>query len=127
LDTHPDARHWGSFHDFHYYSLDISHLYWIGGFGDKHYVGWISGDLYGKAQPLPHTIEKKKDAAVNMNHDTIHEKDYNMDNDLMDLVQDDNRMMTYQSKNAKENEFKLNERKRNLYEERIRRLRFYQL
>ncbi|KAJ2962839.1 hypothetical protein NQZ79_g2093 [Umbelopsis isabellina] len=52
--VHRDAQWWapkdkntgGGFHDFHYYTLKVSGLYVIDGFGGAHYVGWMNETLY---------------------------------------------------------------------------------
>jgi len=47
VDTHPDARYWlpGSrVHESHFVRLVVQHVYWIGGFGDRAYIGWIPVD-----------------------------------------------------------------------------------
>ncbi|KAH8882739.1 hypothetical protein GQ53DRAFT_753546 [Thozetella sp. PMI_491] len=44
VDTHPDARFWlpGSrVHESHFVRLVVEQVYWIGGFGDRAYIGWI--------------------------------------------------------------------------------------
>ncbi|KAK0717103.1 pyridoxamine 5'-phosphate oxidase-domain-containing protein, partial [Lasiosphaeria miniovina] len=45
--VHPDARYWlpGSrVHESHFVRLVVEQIYWIGGFGDRAYIGWISVD-----------------------------------------------------------------------------------
>ncbi|KAI9284347.1 pyridoxamine 5'-phosphate oxidase-domain-containing protein [Umbelopsis sp. AD052] len=59
--VHPDSRWWapknessgGGFHDFRYYTLKVSGLYVINGFGGAHYVGWMNETLYHS----PHLIQ----------------------------------------------------------------------
>ncbi|KAH8549679.1 pyridoxamine 5'-phosphate oxidase-domain-containing protein [Umbelopsis sp. PMI_123] len=59
--AHPDARWWApknestgpGFHDFRYYTLKVSGLYVIDGFGGAHYVGWMNETLYHS----PHLIQ----------------------------------------------------------------------
>jgi putative heme iron utilization protein len=46
--THPDASDW-MLHDFQYYKLVVEDVNFIGGYGDRHYVGWIDKELYSKA------------------------------------------------------------------------------
>ncbi|KAK3935605.1 pyridoxamine 5'-phosphate oxidase-domain-containing protein [Diplogelasinospora grovesii] len=44
VDSHPDARFWlpGSrVHESHFVRLVVQQVYWIGGFGDRAYIGWI--------------------------------------------------------------------------------------
>ncbi|KAF9164334.1 hypothetical protein DFQ27_001767 [Actinomortierella ambigua] len=46
---HPDARWWlpeSGFHDFEWYTFEIDSIYYIGGFGGIHYIGWIPVDTY---------------------------------------------------------------------------------
>ncbi|KAF9910078.1 hypothetical protein EC991_007409 [Linnemannia zychae] len=49
---HPEAKWWlpgAGFHDFKWYNLEIEEIYYIGGFGGIHYIGWIDVDTYYKA------------------------------------------------------------------------------
>jgi hypothetical protein len=42
--THPDARYWlpgNSIHESEWVRLVVQDVYWIGGFGDRAYIGWI--------------------------------------------------------------------------------------
>ncbi|KAF9079945.1 hypothetical protein BGX29_002824 [Mortierella sp. GBA35] len=46
---HPEAKWWlpgAGFHDFKWYNLEIEEIYYIGGFGGIHYIGWIDVDTY---------------------------------------------------------------------------------
>ncbi|KAG0235491.1 hypothetical protein BGW41_000736 [Actinomortierella wolfii] len=46
---HPDAKWWlpgSGFHDFQWYTFEIESIYYIGGFGGLHYIGWIPVDTY---------------------------------------------------------------------------------
>ena len=45
-----NARYWQNYTDFAYYRLEVSGVYFIGGFG---VMGWISADDYGSALPDP--------------------------------------------------------------------------
>ncbi|KAF9111443.1 hypothetical protein BGX27_004923 [Mortierella sp. AM989] len=51
---HPDAKWWlprSGFHDFKWYNLEIKEIYYIGGFGGIHYIGWIDvGTYYAQQQ-----------------------------------------------------------------------------
>ncbi|KAK2608662.1 hypothetical protein QQS21_002773 [Conoideocrella luteorostrata] len=41
---HPDARFWlpgNHIHESEWMRLVVTHVYWIGGFGDRAYIGWI--------------------------------------------------------------------------------------
>lgn len=43
-NLHPDAKHWlpgNSIHESEWVRLVVAHIYWIGGFGDRAYIGWI--------------------------------------------------------------------------------------
>lgn len=45
--THPDARWWlpgNRIHESEWVRLVVDHVYWIGGFGDRAYIGWIPAD-----------------------------------------------------------------------------------
>jgi putative heme iron utilization protein len=48
LSRHENARRWQEFSDFAYYRLEVSGVYFIGGFG---VMGWVSAEDYGKAAP----------------------------------------------------------------------------
>jgi len=55
LARHPDARWWlpgkSGFHDAHWARFDPSSLYYVGGFGGEHYIGYVPLDLYQSAVP----------------------------------------------------------------------------
>jgi hypothetical protein len=43
--AHPDAKYWlpgNSIHESEWVRLVVQDVYWIGGFGDRAYIGWIS-------------------------------------------------------------------------------------
>ncbi|EFW99091.1 hypothetical protein CMQ_5512 [Grosmannia clavigera kw1407] len=47
VKTHPDARWWlpgNSIHKSEWLRLVVTNVYWIGGFGDRAYIGWIPVD-----------------------------------------------------------------------------------
>jgi putative heme iron utilization protein len=46
LDKHPSARGWIDFPDFSMYRMDVLDLYYVGGFGDEHYIGYIGPRAY---------------------------------------------------------------------------------
>jgi hypothetical protein len=48
LSRHENARLWQEYSDFAYYRLEVSGVYFIGGFG---VMGWVSAEDYAKAQP----------------------------------------------------------------------------
>ncbi|KAI0172853.1 pyridoxamine 5'-phosphate oxidase-domain-containing protein [Hypoxylon sp. FL1284] len=44
VDTHPDAKYWlpgNPIHESQFVRLVVTKVYWIGGFGDRAYIGWI--------------------------------------------------------------------------------------
>ncbi|KAG0231837.1 pyridoxamine 5'-phosphate oxidase-domain-containing protein [Mortierella sp. GBAus27b] len=46
---HPDAKWWlpgNGFHDFKWYQMEIKDIYYVGGFGGLHYIGWIDTETY---------------------------------------------------------------------------------
>ncbi|KAF0533468.1 pyridoxamine 5-phosphate oxidase-domain-containing protein [Gigaspora margarita] len=52
LKKHPRARDWipGRGHDFNFYRLKVVDIYFVGGFGDKRYIGYIDLTYYKSAQ-----------------------------------------------------------------------------
>ncbi|KAL1875688.1 hypothetical protein VTK73DRAFT_9943 [Phialemonium thermophilum] len=45
--VHPDARYWlpgNPIHESRFVRLVVTHVYWVGGFGDRAYIGWIPAD-----------------------------------------------------------------------------------
>jgi heme iron utilization protein len=50
LSRHENAKYWQDYTDFTYYRLDVSDIYFIGGFG---VMGWISAQDYRSALPDP--------------------------------------------------------------------------
>ncbi len=50
LDRHPSARHWIGFSDFSFFQLEVTHLYFVGGFG---VMGWVGAEDYALAAPDP--------------------------------------------------------------------------
>ncbi|KAF9348385.1 hypothetical protein BGX26_000213 [Mortierella sp. AD094] len=49
VKQHPEAKWWlprNGFHDFKWYHLEIKEIYYIGGFGGIHYIGWIDVETY---------------------------------------------------------------------------------
>lgn len=51
LSAHPTSSMWIDFGDFHLYFLEPKDVYWVGGFGGPHYIGWISPVDYMKSVP----------------------------------------------------------------------------
>jgi putative heme iron utilization protein len=50
LSRYENAKYWQDYTDFAYYRLEVSGVYFIGGFG---VMGWISAEEYGSALPDP--------------------------------------------------------------------------
>lgn len=50
LTRHENARFWQDYTDFAYYRLEVSGVYFIGGFG---VMGWVSAEEYTDAKPDP--------------------------------------------------------------------------
>jgi len=50
LSRYENAKHWQDYTDFAYYRLEVSGVYFIGGFG---VMGWVSAEDYGSALPDP--------------------------------------------------------------------------
>lgn len=50
LQRHPSAKSWIEFSDFSFFRLDVTDVYYIGGFG---VMGWVTGDEYRSAEPDP--------------------------------------------------------------------------
>ena len=46
LEKHPTSKAWIGFSDFVLYRLEISDVFVVGGFGNEHYIGWISASQY---------------------------------------------------------------------------------
>ncbi|KAI1110357.1 pyridoxamine 5'-phosphate oxidase-domain-containing protein [Nemania sp. NC0429] len=47
VKKHPDARYWlpgNRIHEAEFVRLVVQHVYWVGGFGDRAYIGWIPVD-----------------------------------------------------------------------------------
>ena len=50
LSRHENAKYWQDYTDFAYYRMEISEVYYIGGFG---VMGWVSAEDYRNAKPDP--------------------------------------------------------------------------
>jgi heme iron utilization protein len=50
LERHPSARHWIGFSDFSFFQLEVTHLYFVGGFG---VMGWVAKSDYASAAADP--------------------------------------------------------------------------
>ncbi|KAI1186884.1 pyridoxamine 5'-phosphate oxidase-domain-containing protein [Nemania serpens] len=47
VKKHPDAKYWlpgNRIHEAEFVRLVVQHVYWVGGFGDRAYIGWIPVD-----------------------------------------------------------------------------------
>jgi len=46
---HPDAKIWtpgNKIHESYWVAFEVESVYWIGGFGNVAYIGWIPAELY---------------------------------------------------------------------------------
>ena len=50
LERHPSAKYWIDFSDFAFFRLDVTHVYFVGGFG---VMGWVTTDDYRAAEADP--------------------------------------------------------------------------
>lgn len=50
LDRHPSSKYWIDFSDFSFFRLDVSDVYFVGGFG---VMGWVMAEDYRTAEPDP--------------------------------------------------------------------------
>jgi heme iron utilization protein len=50
LDRHPSAKYWIDFDDFSFFRLEITDVYYVGGFG---VMGWVTAQDYAVAEPDP--------------------------------------------------------------------------
>jgi heme iron utilization protein len=50
LERHPSARYWIDFADFGFFRLEVTDVYFVGGFG---VMGWVASDDYRAAEPDP--------------------------------------------------------------------------
>ena len=50
LERHPPAKYWIDFSDFAFFRLDVTHVYFVGGFG---VMGWVAADDYRAAEADP--------------------------------------------------------------------------
>ena len=46
LALHPQASEWIGFSDFILYRFTVVDVYWVGGFGGAHYIGWVDPGTY---------------------------------------------------------------------------------
>lgn len=60
IQRHPDAKWWlpgNPVHTSHWTQFKVSEVYFLGGFGDRAYIGNIPLELYKAAQPLEDSVE----------------------------------------------------------------------
>jgi putative heme iron utilization protein len=50
LSRHENAKYWQDYTDFAYYRMEVTEVYYIGGFG---VMGWVSAEDYSNAKPDP--------------------------------------------------------------------------
>jgi len=54
--AHPDARFWfppgQHVHETYWATFIVDHVYWVGGFGDRAYIGWISAEEWRSISEL---------------------------------------------------------------------------
>jgi putative heme iron utilization protein len=50
LARHPNARHWIDYSDFGFFRLDVTQIYFVGGFG---VMGWVAAEEYRVAEKDP--------------------------------------------------------------------------
>ncbi|KAI0105704.1 pyridoxamine 5'-phosphate oxidase-domain-containing protein [Nemania sp. FL0031] len=51
VKKHPDAKYWlpgNRIHESEFVRLVVTQIYWVGGFGDRAYIGWIPVDQWKK-------------------------------------------------------------------------------
>ena len=65
LERHPSAKYWIDFSDFSFFRLDVTDIYFVGGFG---VMGWVSADDYRVAEPDP-LLDSAAHIIEHMNHD----------------------------------------------------------
>lgn len=65
LARHASARYWIDFSDFSFFQLDVSDVYFVGGFG---VMGWVTADDYRAAAPDP-LVDSAAEIIEHMNKD----------------------------------------------------------
>lgn len=51
VKTHPDARYWlpgNRIHESYFVRLVVEQIYWVGGFGDRAFIGWIPAEEWNR-------------------------------------------------------------------------------
>lgn len=65
LERHPSARYWIDFSDFSFFRLEVTDLYFVGGFG---VMGWVTAEGYRAAQADP-LVDDAAQILAHMNAD----------------------------------------------------------
>jgi heme iron utilization protein len=65
LERHPSSKYWIDFSDFGFFRLDVSEIYFVGGFG---VMGWVASDDYRVAEADP-LVEHAAGIMEHMNAD----------------------------------------------------------
>jgi hypothetical protein len=52
LAKHPQASLWIDFSDFFLYRMEVKDVYWVGGFGNDHYIGFVAPEQYLKSSGM---------------------------------------------------------------------------
>ncbi|MEO8378580.1 MAG: DUF2470 domain-containing protein [Acidobacteriota bacterium] len=65
LARHPSARYWVDFTDFSFFRLDVSDIYFVGGFG---VMGWVTAGDYREAEADP-LLDRAAQIITHMNED----------------------------------------------------------
>ena len=50
LERHPNSRHWINYSDFSFFKLEVTNVYFVGGFG---VMGWVAANDYASADADP--------------------------------------------------------------------------
>jgi len=65
LKRHPTAKHWIEYSDFSFFRLDVTHIYFVGGFG---VMGWVERNDYASSAADP-LADAAADIISHMNRD----------------------------------------------------------
>lgn len=71
LERHPDAKWWlpgNNVHSTHWVKFNVDSLHMVGGFGDRAYIGEISGDEYRAAKVLERGEKMTEDDLFEVHH-----------------------------------------------------------
>lgn len=84
LGYHPDASHWApnateSPHIPFWATFNVDKVYWVGGFGDEHYIGWFTGEEWNAAwkehrKVIPDLSSAHEDSLSTVDHSTKEEE-----------------------------------------------------